>query len=97
MRLTSIRTSAAVTTAAAAATLALVSGGTANAATVHPMSATGCNNNTCMYIAGNSGGDVLVQAWARNTTFTGHFNLTGPSGFSQVTGLTATWQAGKGT
>lgn len=39
--------------------------------------ATGCAGNTCMYLAGNPGA-ALVQGWARNSTFYGHFHLSGP-------------------
>ncbi|MFC1408576.1 hypothetical protein ACEZDG_04710 [Streptacidiphilus sp. N1-1] len=71
---------------AAVAATGLLAGGTAqaapaSAATTHivkPQSATGCSGNVCLYLSGNSGGEVLVQAWARTNTFTGQFHLTGP-------------------
>ncbi|MFJ3720603.1 hypothetical protein [Streptomyces sp. NPDC090057] len=83
---------AAVAVATATAALALGTGGTADAAQLK--SATGCNNNVCIYVSGNAGGTVLVQAWARNTTFTGHFHITWPGG-SRDSG-TQTWYGGKG-
>ncbi|MFJ2630878.1 hypothetical protein ACIO6U_02790 [Streptomyces sp. NPDC087422] len=61
---------------------------------MHPASATGCNNNTCIYVSGNAGGTVLVQAWARNSSFTGYFHITWPGG-SRNSG-TQTWLGSKG-
>ncbi|WP_405579684.1 hypothetical protein [Streptomyces sp. NBC_01190] len=58
------------------------------------MSATGCNNNVCIYVSGNAGGTILVQAWARNTTFTGYFHVTWPSGSRNS--ATQTWIGSKG-
>jgi hypothetical protein len=73
--------------------LPAASASVAAAATVRPLSATGCAGNVCMYIAGNTGGTALFQAWARNTAFTGHFYLSGPS--TSVTSPTKTWQGKK--
>jgi hypothetical protein len=62
--------------------------------TVRPMSATGCNDNVCIYLAGNSGGTALIQAWARNSSFYGHFTLSGPS--VNQSSPTQTWKGNKG-
>ncbi|MEU3509391.1 hypothetical protein ABZ733_16130 [Streptomyces longwoodensis] len=90
---TRLRTgTAAIALATATAALALGTGGAADAEALK--SATGCNNNVCIYVAGNAGGTVLVQAWARNTNFTGYFHVTWPGG-SRDSG-TQTWLGGKG-
>lgn len=81
--------------AAVSATLLLAAPAQASTHLVQPRSATGCSGNVCMYIAGNAGGTVLVQAWARNTSFNGSFNLTGPNNVNQ-TSPNQTWQGQKG-
>lgn len=91
----------ALTAAAALATFAI--GSPAAAATAaapttppaaSPLSATGCSGNTCMYLAGNSGGTALVQAWARTSSFTGYFHLTGPG--VDWNSANQYWRGGKG-
>jgi len=75
----------------------LLSGiGAAQAATpsVMPLSSQGCNDNVCIQLSGNAGGTALVEAWARNTTFTGTMRLTGPNGVNKV--KSGTWKGGKG-
>ncbi len=66
----------------------------ASASAAVPLDASGCANDTCIYLAGNSGGTALIQAWAYTYTFTGHFYLSGP-GVSQ-TSPTKTWDGHKG-
>jgi hypothetical protein len=57
------------------------------------MSATGCNGNVCMFLSTPSGGGVYIQAWARNTSFYGNFDLVGPGGLYRH-GSTQWWYAG---
>jgi hypothetical protein len=61
---------------------------------VTPASAQGCNGDTCFYLAGNAGGDILVQGWAFTATFTGYFVLQGPN--FQRTSPTKKWVGKKG-
>lgn len=44
---------------------------------VVPFSATGCGGDACMFLSDiSSGATVFVDAWAYNSTFFGHFDLT---------------------
>jgi hypothetical protein len=87
-----------LTLGTAAATGALLAAATpaqaAEGRAITPFSATGCTNNVCIYLAGNAGGTVLVQAWARNTTFRGTFRVTGPN--ENWTSADQTWFGNKG-
>ncbi|MCP2250658.1 hypothetical protein LX86_009452 [Lentzea aerocolonigenes] len=60
---------------------------------IGPMEATGCNGNVCMFLSTPSGGRVYIQAWARNTSFEGNFDLVGPGGLYRH-GDTKRWYAG---
>jgi hypothetical protein len=37
-----------------------------------------CSGNTCIHLAGSSHGSAFLQAWAYESTFRGHFRLSGP-------------------
>ena len=52
--------------------------------------------NTCIRLDNPSGGKVEIQAWAYETTFYGHFELTGPNGLVSNS-ATETWQSGGGS
>lgn len=62
-------------TAASAAPQATTNNTVASHAVV-PFSAQGCGGNACMYLSNPSGGYVYIDAWAYNTTFYGHMDLT---------------------
>ncbi len=86
--------SVAATTPASAATTHVA---TARVAVVNPrtpLSAQGCNGDTCMFLSTPSGGEVYIQAWAYDVTFYGHFQLTGPNGLNKKS-YDGTWYAGK--
>jgi hypothetical protein len=65
-----------------------------NPASARVFDAQGCSGDTCIYLAGNSGGTALVEAWAYSSNFYGHFYLSGPG--VGVTSPTQTWYAHKG-
>ena len=85
----------ATVTAAAAALIPATTAGAQSPTIMRPASATGCASNVCIYVAGNAGGTVLVQAWARNTSFNGYFTLNAPSSINRNS-PTQTWQGQKG-
>lgn len=68
----------------------------ASASAAVPLDATGCSSNVCIYLAGNSGGTALIQGWARNTTFTGYFHLSGKNVGNNHNSNTQTWYGHKG-
>lgn len=59
------------------------------------MDASGCNDNTCIYLSNVSNGHVTVKGWAYETTFYGYFHFTGPNGLSKYAGP-ATWYGHEG-
>jgi hypothetical protein len=99
MNLSSVRRRAALAGLAAALSLgglaaaaAPASAATASAAVI-PDAAQGCTGDSCIRVNTPSGGSVLIQGWAYDTTFYGHFELTGPHGFLANSG-TKIWTAG---
>jgi hypothetical protein len=72
--------------------------GVASLAAASPAAADsrGCASNVCMSLEGNGGGNDPIAAWAYATSFTGHFTVTGPDGYS-VTSPTQYFPGGDGS
>lgn len=77
-------TAAALGTAALGTGFALAaspaSAATTPAASVRPLASSGCAGDACISLTTPSGGKVSVHAWAYDSKFYGHFELTGPDG-----------------
>ena len=61
---------------------------------VHPDTASGCSGDACIYITNYSGGVLFVEVWAYDSTFYGHFQITGADTDADGNTPTQTWYAG---
>lgn len=60
---------------------------------VHPLHATGCSGDVCIYLGDPSGGTVEVKAWASVYQFYGSFDLISEYSGTKTAGP-QTWYAG---
>jgi hypothetical protein len=85
----------AATPASAAQTPLAASAGTA-ARVVTPFAAQGCSGDACIHLTTPQGGRVTVRGRARNQTFYGHFEMTGPNGLVRNSPNTWNFAGGNG-
>jgi hypothetical protein len=87
-------TSLGTVAASAAPTMTAIPAHAAGSRTVAPRFAIVCGGDACIQTASKGGVLANVNAWARSTTFTGHFQLVNGCGNTVANSPNETWPAG---
>src|ERR1700722_14693525 len=61
---------------------------------VMPLTSTGCNGDVCIYLTNPSPGVLLIEVWAYDANFYGHFQITGADTDADGNTDTQEWYGG---
>jgi hypothetical protein len=61
---------------------------------VQPDTSSGCNGDVCIYLTNPDPGILIVEVWAYDSNFYGHFQITGADTYADGNTPTQEWYGG---